>query len=92
MKAEVNIELPRLNFTAHTFAPFHVTSQNSNYNAIFGRNLLQDFGINLDFLNKFVGWKETNIPMKSINCKMKTNFIIQESKNIKSVTKRIKKI
>ena len=30
--------------------------------------------------------------MKSINCKMKTNFAIQESKNIKSATNRIKKI
>ena len=30
--------------------------------------------------------------MKSINCKMRTNFTIQESKNIKSTTNRIKKI
>ena len=30
--------------------------------------------------------------MKSINCKMRTNFAIQESTNIKSVTNRIKKI
>ena len=30
--------------------------------------------------------------MKSINCKMRTNFVIQESKNIKSATNRIKKI
>ena len=29
--------------------------------------------------------------MKSINCKMRTNFAIQESKNIKSTTNRIKK-
>ena len=30
--------------------------------------------------------------MKSINRKMKTNFAIQEIKNIKSATNRIKKI
>ena len=30
--------------------------------------------------------------MKSINCKIRTNFVIQESKNIKSTTNRIKKI
>ena len=30
--------------------------------------------------------------MKSINYKMRTNFSIQDSRNIKSVTNRIKKI
>ena len=33
-KAEVKIKLPELKFTAHIFAPFHVTSQKSNYNVI----------------------------------------------------------
>ena len=91
-KVEVKLKLPELNFTAHIFAPFHVTSQKSNYDAIFGRDLLRELGINLDFQNNFVIWKETKIPMKSSNCKMKTNFAIQESKNIKSATNRIKKI
>ena len=45
-KAEVKIKLPELNFTAHIFAPFHVTSQKSNYNVIFGQDLLQELGIN----------------------------------------------
>ena len=35
-EAEVKIKLPELNFTAHIFAPFNVTSQKSNYNVIFG--------------------------------------------------------
>ena len=30
-EAEVKIKLPKLNFTAHTFAPFHINSQKSNY-------------------------------------------------------------
>ena len=30
--------------------------------------------------------------MKSSNCKMRTNFVIQDSKNIKSATNRSKKI
>ena len=89
-EAEVKIKLPELNFTAHIFAPFHVTSQKSNYHVIFGWDLLQELGINLDFQNKFVGWEESKISMKSINCKMKTNFTIQETKNIKSATNRIK--
>ena len=43
---------------------------------IFGQKLLQELGINLDFQNNFVGWKETKIPMKSIDYKMRTNFAI----------------
>ena len=81
-EAEVKIKLPELYFTAHIFAPFYVTSQESIYNVIFGQDLLQEIGINLGFQKKFVSWKETKIPMKSINCKMKTNFVIQESKII----------
>ena len=72
-EAEVKIKLPELNCTAHNFAPFHVTSQ-SNYNAFFGQYWLWELGINFDFQNNFVGWKETKIHMKSINYKMGTNF------------------
>ena len=50
------------------------------------------FGINKDFQNNFIGWKETMIPMKSINYKMRTNFVIQENKNIRNVTNRGNKI
>ena len=37
-KAEVKINLPKLKFTAHIFAPFHVNSQKSNYVVIFGQD------------------------------------------------------
>ena len=33
--------------------------------------------INLDFQDNFVIWKETKIPMISINYKMRTNFSFQ---------------
>ena len=66
-KAEVNIILPELNFMTHIFAPFHVISKKSNCNVPFGQYLLRELGINLDFQNNFVGWKETKIAMKSIN-------------------------
>ena len=91
-EAEVKIKLPELNFTAPIFVPFHVTCQKSNYKVIFGQDLLREPGINLDFQNKFVGWKETKIPMKLINCNMRTNLAIQESKNIKGATNRAKQI
>ena len=91
-EAEVKVKLPELNFTAHTFPPIYVTSQKSNYNVINGQDLLRELGINLDFQNNFVCWKETKIPMKSNNYKMRTNFAFQESKFIKSAINRIKKI
>ena len=91
-EAEVKIKSPEVNFTALIFAPFHVTSQKSSYNVIFDPDILRELGINLDCQNNFVGWKEAKIPMKSIYCKMRTNFAIQESINIKSATNRIKKI
>ena len=59
---------------------------------IFGRDLLQELGINLDFQNNFVAGKETTIPLKLIKYKMRTNFAIQESKIIKGATNGIKKI
>ena len=54
-KAEVKIELPELKVVAHIFVPFHVNSQKSNNNIIFGQELLQELGINLYFQNNFVG-------------------------------------
>ena len=48
-EAEVNIKLPKLNVTVHVFAPFHVTTQKSNYDVIFDQDLLWKLGINLDF-------------------------------------------
>ena len=45
-KAEVKIKLSELNFMAHVFAPFHVTSQKSNYDVIYGQDLLRDLGTN----------------------------------------------
>ena len=72
-ETELKIKFSQLNFTAHISAPFHVTSPKVNYNVIFGRDLLRELGINLDFQL----WKETKIPMKSIHCKIRANFAIQ---------------
>ena len=63
-EAEVKIKLPKLNTPTHIFASFHVTSHKNNYDVIFGQDLLRELGINLDFQNNFVQWKETKIPME----------------------------
>ena len=60
-KAEVKIKLPQVNVTARILT--------SKYNVIFGRDLLRELGINSDFHNNVVGWKETKMTMKSINFK-----------------------
>ena len=44
-EAEIKIKLPELSTMAHIFAPFHVTSQKSIYNVIFGRDILREVAI-----------------------------------------------
>ena len=83
-EAKVEIELPELNVTAHISAPFHVANQQSNYNVIFGRHLLQELEMTKDFQNNFVSWKETKIPMTTINSKLKKYVTIHNSKNIRN--------
>ena len=39
-----------------------------------------------------MGWKESKISMKPINCKLNKHVAIQDSKNIRNSTNRIKKI
>ena len=44
-EVEVKLKLPELNVTAHIFAKFYVTSQKSNYDVIFDRDLLQELSL-----------------------------------------------
>ena len=46
----------------------------------FVRDLQREVGIKLDFQNNFVSWKESKMRIKYINCKIRTNFTIQENK------------
>ena len=54
----MKLKLPELNLTDHIIVPFHIISQKSDYNVIYGQDLPQELGINLDIQNNFVGWKE----------------------------------
>ena len=83
-EADITLKMPELNVTAHISAPFHVTSKKSNYNVIFGRDLLRELRIQLDFQNNFTGWKDINLPMKPVDLKMRTHITIQDSKNIRT--------
>ena len=44
-KVEITFEMLELHITAHISVPFHMTTIKSNYDVIFGRDLLQELGI-----------------------------------------------
>ena len=70
--------------TAHIYAPFHIASKTNNYDVIFGRDLLRELGILLDFQNYFIGWQDINLSVKPMDCKKRTHFTIQDSINIRN--------
>ena len=74
-KAEITLKMPELIVKTHISAPFHVTTK-KNYNVIFGSDLLRELGFQLDFQKNFIGWKDTNLSMKPIDCKIRTHFTI----------------
>ena len=89
---ELNIKLPELNHTAMITTEFHVTNAKSNYDLIFGRDLLRELGINLNFKNNTMSWQDIFIPMKPVDCLKKVHFAIQEPKSVQNATNRIKQI
>ena len=48
----------------------------------YGRGLLQELEIKLDFPNNFIWCQDINIPMKPMNCKIRTHFTIPNSKKV----------
>ena len=44
-EAEITFKIPELNVMAHISMPFDVTTKKSNYDVIFGRDLLRELGI-----------------------------------------------
>ena len=89
--AKIKLKLPELYVMTHISGPFHITAKKCNFDKIFGRNLLQKSGIQLDFQNNFISWQDINIPMKAVDHKMSTHFRILGSKNVRNATKKIKK-
>ena len=91
-ETEVQLKLPELYHTAHITATFHVTKQIGNYDLIFGRDLLRELNIVLNFSNNTVECNDYHMDMKPRNCTAETNFAIQESESVRNATTRIKKI
>ena len=48
-EAEITFKMTQLNVTSHISAPIHMTTKKRNHNVIFGRYLLRELGIQLDF-------------------------------------------
>ena len=90
--AHVTLKLPELNHTAEINAELHVTKQKSAYDIIFGRKLLKELGIVLDFNKMVTIWNDVSIPMKRVDADLKTHFFIRDSTHVKDSTRRIKKI
>ena len=80
--AYVTLKLPELNHTAEIATEFHVTKQKSAYDIIFGRKLLKELGIVLDFNQMVTIWNDVTIPMKDVNAEVKTHFLIRDSKYV----------
>ena len=91
-ETEIQLKLPELFHTAHITAPFHVTKRMHNYDIIFGRDLLRELNIVLNFSNNTVVCNDYNMDMKPKDCTAETNFSIQESESVKNATSRLKKI
>ena len=90
--AKIELKLPELNSTATIAVKCHVTKEKSNYDLIIGRDVLRELGITLDFSNNTTNWQDVTIPMKPINCDIKTHFTIRDSTRVQSEIQRIKKI
>ena len=90
--AHLELELPELNHTAVINAEFHVTSQESTYDIILGRDLLRSLGLNFNFKENTITWEHVSIDMKPRDCEIKSHFAIAESNSVKEATGRIKRI
>ena len=89
---KIELRLLELNSTANITVKCHVTKEKSNYDLIIGRDVLRELGITLDFSNNTTNWQDITIPMKPINCDIKTHFAIRDSTRVQSETQRIEKI
>ena len=67
-------------------------NQKSNYDVILVKIYFGNQVFNWISKICFIGWQDINIPMKPIDYKMRTYFTIQDGKNVRNATKRIKKI
>ena len=53
-----------------------MTNKISNYDVIFGRDLLWELGIQIDFKNNFIQWQDINIPMTPLNYRISIHVTI----------------
>ena len=89
-ETKITSKKPELNVMAHISMKIHMTTRKINHDVIFGKHLLRELGIQLDF--SFIGWQNILFFMKPMDCKMRTHFTIQDSKNVRNATKWMKKI
>ena len=63
-ETKIKFKMLKYDIKRHISIQVHITIKTSYYNIIFGRNLLWEIGIELDFQNNIIRWKDIIIPIK----------------------------
>ena len=71
---------------------FHISPQQSRYDMIIGRDLLEPLEIDISYKNQTVTWDDRSIPLKDIDCTVEREFYTQEPASMDEATERIKRI
>jgi len=85
--------LPELSETTLIEWHMHVVeSPTMNYDMIIGQDMLEEFGIIINFKTKQLTWDEVSIPMRSLNTIQLDGYFINESKTVAEATARTTRI
>ena len=72
---------------------FHVVNdQPTQYDMIIGRDLLSEFGIDLEFSTNQIWWDEAIIPFRDSASTFNDVFIVKDSASVTQSTSRIQQI
>ena len=89
---KIHLKLPEFHDSKLIEYNVHVTSQNTNYDLIMGRDLLQELGIKIDFSDNTVTWDHAVIPMKNFDATFEDAYHLVDSACVAEATNRIKEI
>ena len=84
--------LPELHDSAKIIKNLYVTENLGTYDMILGRNTLRELGIVINFNNNQIEWNGAQAPMKKSDCKLHTDFHIEDSELVTEETDRMKRI
>ena len=71
---------------------FNVTPMTMNYDAILGRDVLEELGMQIDFSNCTIVWDEVTVPMKNIDTPFNDQYYGTDTGIVADEIERIKRI